>query len=209
MKPRMNLQCQEHRFETTFGGGKNITQLNQHILLSGGLRHLPNNLAKECSTCAVCQEALYQSNDENDDSLFIFQLPCSHRFHTNCLQPWLGFSKSCPTCRHDVAGSPRRGAGTHEPNVDGLFSNPFIFLPISSPEGSHRQLRGGLGQSSPRRTTQLSAAALDGAPKHETPRLEGGWAHGAVARAARGLAQRLWRSAVHRGRDKSPCAVAA
>ncbi|XP_033108268.1 E3 ubiquitin-protein ligase RNF181-like [Anneissia japonica] len=29
-------------------------------------------------------------------------LPCQHRFHGNCIQPWLSQTNSCPVCRYEL-----------------------------------------------------------------------------------------------------------
>ena len=44
--------------------------------------------------CCICQVE-YQNNDQ------LTQLPCSHEFHTNCIEPWIRDHphNSCPICR--------------------------------------------------------------------------------------------------------------
>lgn len=41
--------------------------------------------------CCICQVE-YQNNDQ------LTQLPCSHEFHTQCIEPWIR-DHSCPVCR--------------------------------------------------------------------------------------------------------------
>ncbi|KAI3446821.1 hypothetical protein Pfo_003486 [Paulownia fortunei] len=46
----------------------------------------------EQEECAVCLEQFNVRQGEN----LIMQLPCAHRFHTNCLAPWLEGNRQCP-----------------------------------------------------------------------------------------------------------------
>lgn len=45
--------------------------------------------------CAVCLKML--AHCEN-----IKQMPCKHKFHSECILPWLGKTNSCPVCRHEL-----------------------------------------------------------------------------------------------------------
>lgn len=47
-------------------------------------------------TCVVCLER-YQTGDK------IRVLPCQHRFHARCLDPWLANRRLCPVCKHDAS----------------------------------------------------------------------------------------------------------
>ncbi|KAG6504790.1 hypothetical protein ZIOFF_037137 [Zingiber officinale] len=49
----------------------------------------------EQSDCAVCLEE-YKTGD------ILVHLPCAHRFHWNCAQPWLETSSYCPCCRTTI-----------------------------------------------------------------------------------------------------------
>eukprot|EP00730_Choanoeca_flexa_P017094 TRINITY_DN8188_c0_g1_i3.p1 TRINITY_DN8188_c0_g1~~TRINITY_DN8188_c0_g1_i3.p1 ORF type:complete len:202 (+),score=25.94 TRINITY_DN8188_c0_g1_i3:159-764(+) len=46
--------------------------------------------------CPVCQETFVQGDECK-------QLPCSHVFHNDCIQPWLQMKTTCPLCRHECA----------------------------------------------------------------------------------------------------------
>eukprot|EP01064_Diplonema_japonicum_P005484 TRINITY_DN1365_c0_g3_i2.p1 TRINITY_DN1365_c0_g3~~TRINITY_DN1365_c0_g3_i2.p1 ORF type:complete len:191 (+),score=40.34 TRINITY_DN1365_c0_g3_i2:49-621(+) len=45
--------------------------------------------------CPICITAL------EDDNAAIF-LPCSHVFHSDCLQPWIADHKTCPICKQEI-----------------------------------------------------------------------------------------------------------
>ena len=46
--------------------------------------------------CTICRMEF-----EKGDSLRT--LPCKHRFHGECLAPWLKDNKCCPVCKHELA----------------------------------------------------------------------------------------------------------
>ncbi|GJP46548.1 hypothetical protein CLOM_g5820 [Closterium sp. NIES-68] len=45
--------------------------------------------------CSVCREK-WEVGDK------LREMPCSHRFHVDCLQPWLDEHNSCPLCRYEM-----------------------------------------------------------------------------------------------------------
>jgi len=45
--------------------------------------------------CPVCLKSF-----EEDESLMC--LPCDHRFHSTCIEPWLSKTNSCPLCRFEM-----------------------------------------------------------------------------------------------------------
>ncbi|CAJ1336364.1 unnamed protein product [Effrenium voratum] len=47
----------------------------------------------ECPICLGCEDSLLGSWRE---------LPCSHRFHEECLLEWIGRKPRCPLCRLDL-----------------------------------------------------------------------------------------------------------
>jgi len=56
-----------------------------------------SNGPEEESCCSVCIEEL-QDNDQD-----VIVLPCKHKFHADCIMPWLTERQSkCPLCKYDV-----------------------------------------------------------------------------------------------------------
>lgn len=56
--------------------------------------------------CAICLDDI----DENVPGS-VLQLPCSHKFHTDCIIPWLTERQSkCPLCKYDVLNYVRERA---------------------------------------------------------------------------------------------------
>ncbi|GMH21888.1 hypothetical protein Nepgr_023731 [Nepenthes gracilis] len=53
------------------------------------------DVLKNNALCAVCK-------DEIDIGELAKQLPCSHRYHGNCILPWLGMRNTCPVCRFEL-----------------------------------------------------------------------------------------------------------
>ena len=51
-----------------------------------------NNAIKE-NECSICHEQLMQD---------VNILPCSHRFHNECIEPWITSHNSCPICRAPI-----------------------------------------------------------------------------------------------------------
>ncbi|KAK4431811.1 E3 ubiquitin-protein ligase SIRP1 [Sesamum alatum] len=59
--------------------------------------------SSEQEECAVCLEPFKggQGRGRGRDET-LMQLPCGHRFHTNCLVPWLEANAHCPCCRMEI-----------------------------------------------------------------------------------------------------------
>ena len=55
-------------------------------------KKIPNE--KE-TTCSICMSE-YEEGEE------LKTLMCLHRFHTPCIEEWLGKSEKCPLCQHKV-----------------------------------------------------------------------------------------------------------
>ncbi|KAH7348819.1 hypothetical protein BKA65DRAFT_268437 [Rhexocercosporidium sp. MPI-PUGE-AT-0058] len=67
---------------------------------------------KECSICI--------SDFSNDEEVRV--LPCNHRFHPECIDPWLlNISGTCPICRYDLHPNDPTDSQTVEPPPAGVF----------------------------------------------------------------------------------------
>jgi len=58
--------------------------------------------------CAICQEHTYANTNSSHQWR---RLHCSHQFHRECVDSWLGQSVHCPVCRADI----REPGGTTTP----------------------------------------------------------------------------------------------
>ena len=47
------------------------------------------------AVCAVCK-------DDTNVGERVKQLPCMHRYHGECIVPWLGIRNTCPVCRYEL-----------------------------------------------------------------------------------------------------------
>lgn len=78
----------EHRFTGNAAGGES-----------------PNSDNDE-NKCMICMEG-FANGDE------LRTLPCLHRYHTACIDEWLGRSKECPICRVDLTAAPDMPLSPH------------------------------------------------------------------------------------------------
>ncbi|KAL0337591.1 UNVERIFIED_CONTAM: E3 ubiquitin-protein ligase [Sesamum calycinum] len=65
--------------------------------------------SSEQEECAVCLEQFKDGDGRGRGrgrgrglGETLMQLPCGHRFHTNCLVPWLEANAHCPCCRMEI-----------------------------------------------------------------------------------------------------------
>ncbi|XP_068937878.1 E3 ubiquitin-protein ligase ZNRF3 [Petaurus breviceps papuanus] len=84
------------------------------------------------SDCAICLEK-YIDGEE------LRVIPCTHRFHKKCVDPWLLQHHTCPHCRHNIIeqkGNP--GSGCTEPGNPARSRQPRVILPVHYPGRVHR-----------------------------------------------------------------------
>ncbi|CAN4088314.1 unnamed protein product [Withania somnifera] len=54
-----------------------------------------DDLTKNNATCAICKDEMNLGEKAR-------QLPCVHRYHGDCILPWLGIRNTCPVCRYEL-----------------------------------------------------------------------------------------------------------
>lgn len=85
------------------------------------------------SDCAICLEK-YMDGEE------LRVIPCAHRFHKKCVDPWLLQHHTCPHCRHNIIeqkkGGP--GPGCMDPGNPVHGRQQRVVLPVHYPGRVHR-----------------------------------------------------------------------
>ncbi|XP_065106917.1 E3 ubiquitin-protein ligase znrf3 [Paramisgurnus dabryanus] len=85
------------------------------------------------SDCAICLEK-YIDGEE------LRVIPCAHRFHKKCVDPWLLQNHTCPHCRHNIIeqkkGNP--GAVCLDPGNPVHSRQQRVILPVHYPGRVHR-----------------------------------------------------------------------
>lgn len=99
------------------------------------------------SECVVCQED-FKVRDN------YVELPCKHRFHEECIKPWLDSNNTCPTCRYKL---PVEGGDGDASSASGSASSDQAGARSS---GNNRVHRFSIGILRPRnRRSQLQDSA--------------------------------------------------
>ncbi|KAI1306079.1 E3 ubiquitin-protein ligase RNF38 [Halotydeus destructor] len=92
-------------YEALLNLAERLGEAKPRGLLKSGIEQLPsyrfnrdNVHSSDQTTCVVCM-----CDFENRQILRV--LPCSHEFHTRCVDKWLKTNRTCPICRGDAAAS--------------------------------------------------------------------------------------------------------
>ncbi|XP_015221936.2 E3 ubiquitin-protein ligase znrf3 [Lepisosteus oculatus] len=85
------------------------------------------------SDCAICLEK-YIDGEE------LRVIPCAHRFHKKCVDPWLLQHHTCPHCRHNIIEQKKGNPGPicMEPGNPAHGRQQRVVLPVHYPGRVHR-----------------------------------------------------------------------
>lgn len=85
------------------------------------------------SDCAICLEK-YIDGEE------LRVIPCAHRFHKKCVDPWLLQHHTCPHCRHNIIEQKKGGPGPGclDPSNPVHGRQQRVVLPVHYPGRVHR-----------------------------------------------------------------------
>ncbi|XP_043924400.1 E3 ubiquitin-protein ligase ZNRF3 isoform X2 [Protopterus annectens] len=85
------------------------------------------------SDCAICLEK-YLDGEE------LRVIPCAHRFHKKCVDPWLLQHHTCPHCRHNIIEQKKGTSGPICTDNGNLTQNrqQRVVLPVHYPGRVHR-----------------------------------------------------------------------
>ncbi|XP_071208378.1 E3 ubiquitin-protein ligase znrf3-like isoform X2 [Salvelinus alpinus] len=82
------------------------------------------------SDCAICLEKYIEGEE-------LRVIPCAHRFHKKCVDPWLLQHHTCPHCRHNIIEQKKGNAGAV--CMDPVYSRQQrVVLPVHYPGRVHR-----------------------------------------------------------------------
>ncbi|KAG6761325.1 hypothetical protein POTOM_034540 [Populus tomentosa] len=67
----------------------------QSEVFSSGEKGIEGGVSQVSWDCSICLESFTEGDE-------LIRLPCEHRFHSACLDPWVRTCGDCPYCRRDV-----------------------------------------------------------------------------------------------------------
>ncbi|XP_042498294.1 E3 ubiquitin-protein ligase At1g63170-like isoform X2 [Macadamia integrifolia] len=89
-----------YKFKLKKNGDRNDREINSEEVGDGGVlaagTDKERKISGEDAVCCICL-AKYADNDE------LRELPCSHFFHTDCVDKWLKINALCPLCKCEVS----------------------------------------------------------------------------------------------------------
>ncbi|GAY39878.1 RING-type E3 ubiquitin transferase [Citrus sinensis] len=125
------LIIQDHNTTSSLGEylvGPGLDLLLQHLLENDPNRYgcpaankavlkaLPTVTIDKNLQCAVCLEEFEIGNEAKE-------MPCKHKFHGECIMPWLEVRSSCPVCRFQVPSDDFKIQGNGSGNRDESLGN--------------------------------------------------------------------------------------
>lgn len=78
------------------------------------INELPTVKVPEEEDCVICLS-------EYDEAK---ELPCKHRFHSDCIMKWLGIHGSCPVCRYEMPVDEKEDVVGWEVTITMMTRNP-------------------------------------------------------------------------------------
>lgn len=88
-------------YEMLFGQFADYDIMGKPPASKSVVRNLPSlvmtqeDVEKKNSLCAVCKDDIGVGEKAK-------HLPCAHRYHGECIVPWLGIRNTCPVCRYEL-----------------------------------------------------------------------------------------------------------
>ncbi|EES14331.1 hypothetical protein BDA96_07G239400 [Sorghum bicolor] len=87
-------------YEVLVAGGEGMFLKNKPPAARSAVEALPSAVVAagqegEGDECAVCKDGVAAGQR-------VKRLPCSHRYHDDCIVPWLQVRNSCPLCRFEL-----------------------------------------------------------------------------------------------------------
>lgn len=127
------LIIQGHNAASSLGEyllGPGLDLLLQHLLENDPNRYgsppaqkevvkaLPTVTIDQDLQCAVCLEEFYVGNEAKE-------MPCKHKFHGECIMPWLELHSSCPICRYQLPSDDLKVQGNVSGNREESAGNEY------------------------------------------------------------------------------------
>ncbi|EDV48034.1 E3 ubiquitin-protein ligase RNF13 isoform X1 [Drosophila erecta] len=133
------------------------------------LRYTKNNANNKYDTCVICLEDFIE-----DDKLRV--LPCSHPYHTHCIDPWLTENRRvCPICKRKVfTKGEARASRSRQPSLDNVTDTDDDTTPLLQQQQSNGRQMGQVSSASSAggaaagSSSSVAAAGVAGTTRHGT-----------------------------------------